>query len=168
MLTQYASYDEIRSALGVAEEEIPDDVLKQSIFEQVLGFNLGGIGDFTPTMQAHFLDLIDTTVTPSPTVSESRYVSILKVYATYVVARHLLLTLDMFAPQTIKDSKTEMVRIADPYKDVKAGVETFYQQMRALLLAAYLVLYPSATPKNPVLFVALLAVGLGVDPVTGA
>jgi len=168
MLTSYTSFDEVRSAIGVAEEEITDDVLSQTIFELVLGFDLGDIGIFVPTIQDHYLALIDTVATPAPSVDEGRFISILRVYATYVVARHLLRTLEMFAPQTIKDAKTELARVADPYADVKAGVEVFYQQMRARLLAAYLVLFPSATPNNAVSFSPLLAVGLGVDPVTGA
>lgn len=167
MLTQYTSYDEIRAAIGVAQEEIEDDVLSLPNYELILGFDLDELGDFTPTVQALFLALIDNTVTPSPTVNEARFVSIMQVYAPYVIARHLLRTLTMFAPKLIKDSKTEMDRMTDPYADTKVAVESFYQLMRTRLLAAYGVLYPSTTfavIKTPV---PLIAVGLAADPVTG-
>lgn len=169
MLTQYTTYDEIRAALGVAQEEIEDEVLELPNYERMLVFDLEDIGTFDPTLQAQYLTLIDSDATPSPTVDEQRFVSIMKVFCTYSVAKQLLVTLPMFAPQQIKESKTELVRISDPYKDAKAGVTSFYEQVRARLLAAYKVLYPSAggeTARSADAF--LVATGLSVDPVTGA
>lgn len=166
MLTQYTSYDDIRAAIGVAEEEITDSVLELHTYELVLEFDLSDIGAFVPTIQQHFLDLTNTTTTPTPSVDEERFISMLQVYAAYVIARHLLMTLKMFAPQTIKDSKTEIVR-DDPYEDTKVGVEIFYQQMRARVLAAYLVLYPATVVSQTFSLVPLIAVGLALDPVTG-
>src|SRR6185369_7337201 len=161
MLTQYTSYDEIRAALGVAEEEIPDDVLSLPKYELELGFELDELApDADPTLNAHFLTLIDSVATPSPSVDQTRYVSIMKVYATYSVARQLLKTLPMFAPQGIRDAKTGVDRIADPYAQTLAGVASFYEQMRTRLLAAYLELFPSATVEADVEFVPLLATGL--------
>lgn len=166
MLTAYTTYDEVRAALGVAEEEIPDAVLSLPNYELVLQFDLDELGNFNPTMRDLFATVTASTYAAS--VNEKRFASILQVYACYVIARHLLNSFEMFAPQIIKDSKTEMGRNADPYKDTRAGVELFYQQMRARLLAAYGVLFPLAAVPVRAPFFALIAVGLAVDPVTGA
>lgn len=167
MLTTYTTNDEIRAALGVAEEEIEDVVLALPNYELVLSFDLEDLGVFSPTIEATFLTLIDTTATPSPSVNEARFVSILKVYAAYVIARHLLRTLAMFAPQTIKDSKTELQRVSDPYENVRAGVESFYQLMQVRLLKAFGVLFPSITLPTVPTLAPLTAVGLAADPVLG-
>jgi len=97
MLTTYTAYDEIRAALGVAPEEITDDVLELPNYELVLSFDLEDMGDFDPTIEATFLTLSNTTTTPSPSVDEQRFISIVKVYSAYVIARHLLNSLSMFA-----------------------------------------------------------------------
>ena len=167
MLTQYTAYDDIRAALGVAPEEITDSVLALPNYELILEFDLEELGTFSPTFRDQFLLLIDTVATPTPSVNESRFVSILRVYAAYVIAKHLLYSMEMFAPVTIKDAKTEMVRTTDPYKDTRAGVENFYQVMRARLLAAYLVLFPTDALTNRVPTVPMIAVGLAADPVLG-
>jgi len=79
----------------------------------------------------------------------------------------LLNSLSMFAPKTVKDSKTELERIVDPYKDVRAGVESFYLLMRARVLRAFGVLFPSVTLPTAATLAPLIAVGIAADPVTG-
>ena len=166
MLTQYTTYDDIRAAIGVAEEEIPDVVLALRNYEMVLQFELVDLlPKAVPTLDAYFLTLVVSTHTATP--DELRFIQMLQVFSAYVVARHLLLVLPMFAPVTVKDSKTELVRTTDPYSATKAGVASFYQLMRARVLAAYLVLFPSAVLDNPTVRHPLLAVGLGSDPVRG-
>lgn len=167
MLTEFTSYDEIRAAIGVAQEEIPDVVLALPNYEYVLDFDLDEMGTFSPTMIEEYRIVQALSTSPAPTVDEARFVSILKVYAAYVIARHLLNTLPMFAPQIIKDSKTELQR-QDPYEATRAGVESFYLLMRARLLAAYGILFPLATITPVANVPALLAVGLASDPVLGA
>lgn len=166
MLTEYTSYDEIRAALGVAPEEITDDVLALPNYESILLFDLADLGAFTPAVVDYYSGLVAQLPT-SLSVDEARFVSILNVYAPYVIARHLTISIDMFAPKIITDSKTTMTRIQDPYKDTKAGIQSFYELMRARLIAAYTVLFPLATPPTKTLLISLLAIGLATDPVTG-
>lgn len=160
MLTQYTSYDEIRAALGVAPEEITDDVLSLPSYEQVLVFNLY---DLSTGMAAYYLAL-----GTSLSANEQRFKDLLQVYATYMVASHLLISLSMFAPKDIKDAKTEMIRIDDPYAATREGVLAFLDLMRNRLLAAYLVLVPAATLPATATLVVMAVSPLGTDPVTGA
>lgn len=160
MLTQYTSYDEIRAALGVALEEIRDDVLALPSYEQVLLFDLY---DLSTGMAAYYLALAG-----SLTANQQRFKDLVQVYAAYVLAKHLLISLSMFAPKDIKDAKTEMIRIDDPYAATREGVLAFLGLMRGRVLAAYLVLVPAAVlPSAPILNV-MAAIPLGTDPVTGA
>src|SRR4051812_18526952 len=99
MLTQYAAYDEIRAALGVAEEEITDTVLSLPNYELMLQFELEELGTFSPTIDATYQTLIDSVATPSPTTDERRFVNIMRVFSTYSVARQLTKSVAMFAPK---------------------------------------------------------------------
>ncbi len=172
MLTTYTTYDEVRAALGVAEEEITDNVLSLPNYELVLSFNLEDIDvELVITAPALGVDATYRTLVPeayAKSVLEARFFSIVQVYAAYVIARHLLNTLPMFAPQTIKDSKTELARIADPYADTRAGVESFYFLMRSRLIKAFVQLVPTASVPVAASYSFLTAVGLAADPVSGA
>jgi len=159
MLTDYTSYDDIRAALGVAPEEITDEVLALNSYEQILTFDLY---DLTPAIGPYYLALSGVL-----TADQERFKDLMQVYAAYVIAKHLLTSLPMFGPQSIKDAKTEIQRISDPYKATREGVLAFYELMRARLLAAYLVLVPSAPISSAAVFNVMAAIPLGADPVTG-
>lgn len=173
MLTQYTSYDEIRAALGVAPEEITNDVLSLPQYEMTLQFELDELGvdaagaPLSPTLNDKFLALIDVDTTPNPTVDETRFVNIMKVFCSYSVAQQLCFSVTIFSPMIVKDAKTELVRIKDPYKDTKAGVTQFYQLMRARVLVAYKKLYPAVVEATPTTGISMLAVPAGSDPVLG-
>jgi len=161
LLTQYTSYDDIRAALGVAPEEITDDVLGLTSYEQILTFDLY---DITPAIGSYYLALPGSGLT----ADQERFQDLMQVYAAYVIAQHLLTSLPMFGPQSIRDAKTEIQRISDPYKATREGVIAFYGLMRARLLAAYLVLVPAAPISSAAVFNPMAAIPLGTDPVTGA
>lgn len=159
MLTEYTTYDDIRAALGVAPEEITDEVLALTSYEQILTFDLYAL---TPAIGPYYLALSGTL-----SADQERFKDLMQVYATYVIAQHLLTSLPMFGPQNIKDAKTELQRVSDPYKGTRAGVISFYNLMRARLLAAYLVLVPGAPVAAAPIFNAIASIPLGADPVTG-
>lgn len=161
MLTQYTSYDEIRGALGVAEEEITDEVLALPIYEQILLFELY---DMDPGMEAAFLALPTTSLS----ANQQRFKDLMQVFSAYVLAKQLLITLPMFGPQTIKDAKTELVRVNDPYKETREGVFGFYNLMKGRVLAAYQVLVPGAVLPTAPVITFMSGIALGADPVTGA
>jgi hypothetical protein len=162
MLTQYTAYDDIRAALGVAEEEIPDIILALPNYEQILTFDLY---DLFPTLGPAFLALAAQS---TRTANEQRFVDLTQVYCSYVIAMQLLLTLTMFAPVKIKDAKTEMDRMNDPYAATRDGVQGFYNLMKARVLAAYAVLQPSIALPVSAILVPMLGVGIAADPVTGS
>lgn len=161
-LSQFTSSDAVRAALGVADEEITNQDIGLPMYEQVLQLDLY---ELEPTIAAYFLALpVDIS---ARTAAQTRFSDLMNLYSCYVVAKHLLISLSMFAPKLIKDSKTEMDRVVDPYAQTREGVLAFYRSLRAKLLAAYGVLVPTTVTPTAVAFLAMFSVPLGTDPVTG-
>ena len=101
-LLNYTTYDDIRAALGVSDEELEDGVLGLQLYEDSLSFELS---DIHPD-----LDALHTTLesTPVLTSAQERFMAACRGFATYAVARSLTSTLPMFGPKSIEDGKARM------------------------------------------------------------
>jgi len=160
-LTDYTSYDDIRAALGVDSEELPDAVLGTPLFSYSLR-------DAFNTLASDMLSVVDACIAASPrTSAEQDVVEKAWVFATYAVAVQCLDSLPIFSPKMMQEGKTAFMRYSDsPYKFTAEQVRVSYLRSRNALLTAYQAYKgneaPSATP--------LPLCGISVptsDPVTG-
>lgn len=159
-LLNYTTYDDIRAALGVNDEELEDGVLGLQLYEDNLSFELS---DIHPD-----LDALHTTLesTPVLTSAQERFMAACRGFATYAVARSLTSTLPMFGPKSIEDGKARMERFADPYKATIEAVNKSYTTWKARLEAAYGTLM--STSKSTVFMSYAVSATPAYNPITGA
>ena len=159
-LLNYTTYDDIRAALGVTDEELEDDVLGLQIYEDHLSFELR---DIHPD-----LDTLHTSLesTPVLTSAQERFMAACRGFSTYAVARALTSTLPMFGPKSIEDGKARMERFADPYKATIEAVNKAYTTWKARLEAAYGTLM--STSKSTVFLSYAVSATPAYNPITGA
>jgi len=133
-LLGYTSYDEIRAALGVNDEELTDEKLGLRIYEDNLATELDEV-------DAILVEKYEASVALGEGASKAqkRLVASTRLLATYIVARQLSGSLSMFSVKSMSDSKAEVSRFSDPYKEtikhVKAQWEVYRQRTLAALAA---------------------------------
>ena len=160
LLTDYVTYDGVRAALGVAPEELEDTTLALKLYVDVLQVELEDIDLTLP-------DLYTTTkAVPTPTAPESRFPQSAQLFATYVVARHLLGSISLFAPKDITDGKTATARVGDPYRELRADIQAQYDRFKARLEATFEAL-TSTTVTTAVTKSYFAIASPSTDPVTG-
>lgn len=159
MITDYTSYDEIRSVLGVEDDELLDVTIEQPVYLTNL---LEDMYEVSPEVENLF-ETISNTSTPTPL--ESRFLRVLSSFATYSVARQFTSSLPMFAPRSIGDGKATMSRFADPYKETIKRIEdkfTLDQDKLQQIVDEMLSETREQTPHR-----VFFGVGIAYDPVTG-
>jgi hypothetical protein len=160
-LVEFTTFDDIRAALGVSEDELLDATLSLAVYEQNLGLKLDKLNE----------NLVDAYLEAkgkdSPTKQEARLVRAVSLFATYVVALHLTASLAMFSPKEISDGKAHLTRFTnDPYQDTAKRVAAQHDEYREEAAAAYAALVSATTvaTMRPYMRVA----SGSVDPVTGS
>lgn len=158
-LTDFTSYDDVRAAIGVSDEEISDETLGLPVYEQAL---LVEFDDIDLNLRSTFQVTVSKD---TPTEAEKRFIRACKLFSTYAVAQQLAASLPMFAPKSLGDGKASMSRFADsPYRDTVRKICTLFDKYKVHLSDALLKLNSGsfvATPRN------LVAIsGLDTDPVT--
>lgn len=159
-ITTYTTANSIRAVLGISEAEIPDATVVDPIYEVVLKEDLRAL---STTLRAEFVALLAVV---SPTEIQSRAIEITQTYCAYQVASQMLGSLKMFAPQTIKDSRTEFSRVSDPFEGLREAVSASLNHLRSLLLSAYADV-AGTTAKAQTVRRMVGSVGLGLNPITG-
>lgn len=160
-LTDFTSLDDIRAALGVSIDEIEDATISLPLYENNLAVELDEI---SLTLTA---DYATVKASSSPSAAETRFLRIMQVFCSYVVARQLTVSLPLFSPKEITDGKASMVRHAQsPYKDTILEVKTQYETYKTRLQDAYELISSVAAPvSSPI--TQILAVSPSYDPITG-
>ena len=161
MITSYTTCQSVRAVLGVSEPEITDVVLEDPIYEVVLKEDLRTLNT---GLRADFLALLPPV---TPTDDQERFIELVQTYSAYQVARQLLGALAMFAPKTIKDSRTEVDRVTDPYAHTREAVANSLVYLKGKLLEAYAVIEPTAPAPTVARRTLVVNAGLGLNPVTG-
>ncbi len=159
MLIDYTSYDNIRAALGVSDDDLPDTVLSLSLYEGVLTQEFESVDLTVETLYA------TTEALASPTAEEIRFLSACDMFATYAVAKQLTASLPLFAARQMTDGKAQVSRFDNPYKDVITQVIGQYDAAKARLMSTFAVLNSSTAPVVAKTYFAVLSPS--VDPVTG-
>lgn len=163
-LTAYSSYAEVRAALGVSTTEVTDAVLSQTMWVTYLNSDLESV-------KSDLVTVFDTlSALASPSLLESKLLSLIKLYATFSVANRLLVSLPYFGVKELTDGRASFTRADNPFEDVYNGIAANISILKYRMLAAYSTLYPSEIVPTKLNFATGLirATGLAVNPVTGA
>lgn len=163
-ITDYTSYEEVRAALGVTDEDLEDDQLVLQMYADVLQIELEDV----------HVNLIgtynDAVATATPTVDQQRFMQAAHLFATYAVARHLAATLPLFSPEQVTDGKamTRRAQSDGPYQKAIEAVGREYARFRVRLSQMFAVLSSSSTGSSLVAKSYFSTVTPSSDPVTGA
>ncbi len=163
-LTDFTSYAEIRSALGVSVDEIQDSELGLQLYELGLKVELKTLGS---TLISSYT-VAAATPSGSRTEEEEDLVTAVRLFATYSVARQLTTSLPLFSPKEMGDNKALMVRYStDPYKEVVKAIKGKYEEYKAYLETVFAT-YTSTTKVTTKRTYLGIAQSTTVDPVTGS
>jgi len=115
-ITDYTSYDEVRSACGLSTDDLPDETLALEMYGNALDLRLGevtlpddppGPGD----LATRFVEIKALDESARTTLEQKLY-NLTRLYATYAVAVEVATSLSMRAAKSISDSKTTIVRFS--------------------------------------------------------
>lgn len=158
-LIDYTSYDAVRAALGVTDEELEDDTLSLQLYEDHLKSDLDDI--------SYDLDGVHVTLlaTPVLTAAEERFMMASRLFATYSVAKTLTVTLPMFGPRSVEDGKAKVERFQDPYKATITAVNNEYEKWYNRLKDAFGDLGQATTVRTARVYAAVVTPAS--DPILG-
>lgn len=160
-LAPYTTTAEVRAALGVSALDISDTVLNLQIYNTMM---VEALRSISPTFETDYAVIAALS---SPTSDQTRFLNLTSAFATYAVAKQLIVSAPLFAPRVIKDDKTEMDRVTDPFANLGAQITAGMAYIQGLLTALYAALVPSATPNSIPAIISVDFITLGTDPVTG-
>lgn len=161
-LTDYTSYAEVRSVLGVEDDELTDGILSLDLYASGLLTELEEVDTGLPT---DFATVAAIDPASNRTAAQRRFYDATRNFATYGVAFQLSTSLPMFGPKEISDSKSLVSRFTDsPYKETNRMVKEKYDQWKARLEKAYSEFKSADTTPTRRLY--LVASTLSTDPVT--
>jgi hypothetical protein len=155
VVTDYTSFDEVRAALGVSDEEVGDATLGLPMYGNHLEGEMQALADDLALTEdiAETVSTISAIAPASRTKPQKRVLSNVALFATYAVARHLGTSLAMMAPKAITDGKAGFTRFSDgPYKSVLLQVEKQYENTRNALAGALSTLNSTVASDIPLVF----------------
>ena len=159
MLTDYTSYNGIRAALGVSDEDLEDATLALPLYSDYLTQELEDIALTLPDTYATTKDKA------TPTAAELRFLKACQLFATFAVAKQLTAALPLFAAKQVTDGKAAVQRFDNPYKDGIKSINEQYGTMRTRLVAALSSVGTSGSASVAPVYFAV--VSPATDPVTG-
>ena len=165
-LTMYTSYNEVRAALGVSDDEVPDATLALAMYGNHLGTELDDmeteLGLAEPVEDT--FATISAVAEGSRTKVQKRVLATTSLFATYAVARHLGTSLAMRAPKSIGDGKALLTRFTDsPYKSTLVQVGAQYEKARTALVSALAALNSTTSAAITTVFMGVASPA--TDPV---
>lgn len=142
VITEYTSYDEIRQACGLSIKELTDAELGVELYRNALQLKLREVtlpaADPGPgPLDTRFLTIKAQTEGDRTLPSQKLY-NLTRLFATYVVAYEVSMSLSMRAPKQVADGKRTLVRFSpeSTYEisaaNIKKQVEDLRQQIEAI------------------------------------
>lgn len=159
--TDLTSTADIRSALGVSEKELPDLVLSSPIYMTKL------MEALTAIHESLYDDFVTAAAAVGPTALQERFVNLTQAYSAYHIALQCAGAIDMIAPQTIKDARSELTRQDNASAQLKKDLTESLRFFRVSLRGVYAQINPAAAMPTAIERIMASAAGLGTDPVTG-
>ena len=122
-LNPFTSADQVRSVLGVSDEEIADTTLDLLVYEQNLKFHLDSV-DATARTQ---FQTVDDIVLAARTATQQKLWEATMLFSTYVVAVQVGKSMSLSTPKSITDGKAAVTRFSDsPFRQLME--ELLYRQ----------------------------------------
>ncbi len=163
-ITDFTSYNEVRSTVGLSIKELPDSELSSELYVNRLEISLASVTLTSDPpgpgpLQTRFLELLYLS---TRTGDEQLLYNLTRLFATYSVALEAVVSLSMKAPKQISESKASLVRFSpeSAYKDVIAEIKGKLADTKSQIESL-----GSSTVSSLNL---LRTVAPTVDPVTGA
>lgn len=160
--SDYTNPDSVRAVLGISVKEVSDAKITDNVYLTTL---LEALHALSPTLKD---DYLEASVASPRTAKQNRFVLLAETLCTYVVAQALIPGLRLAAPQVITDGKTSINRVADPYTALEPAISASIGYYKQNLMEAYADINVAITAPVRRARTMVLAVGLAVDPVTGA
>lgn len=161
-LTDYTSFQEVRAALGVEDDELSDDTLSLPMYETKLGISLDQIDS---TLQAAFL-VIAAKVATTRTTPETLVFDRTRLFATYAVAIACIPSIGLRAMKGESDEKADYSRFSGTnLQDLANGLAADFEGISLGLQKAYAAFNASTVTKVVRVFIA--GSSPSSDPVTG-
>ncbi len=161
VLTDVTTTNEVRAVLGVSAKEIRDAVLLQPIYAVRLSEDLYALDD------GLLIAYTAAAVASPQSALQLRFTTLVETYCAYRVAEYCLGAVAMFAPKEIKDSRTEVIRVNDPYAKLRGDIEATLLSLQALVMDVYASVDPTVVVATVTARTMVVAAGLGTDPITG-
>lgn len=160
-LLDYTTYEDIRAALGVSNDELEDSTLSLEVYEGNLTLELE---DVSLALQTEYATVAALT---TRTDAQTRFYDAARLFSTYAVAKHASVTLPMFSPKDIGDGKALVSRWADsPYKTTIKEVEKMYDRLKNRLAQAFAAYQSTSTTSVVQTFMVVSSPS--TNPVTGS
>lgn len=161
LVTDYTTFDEVRAALGVSEDELEDAQLTLPMYEAILQVELEDIHISLPATYQTVQAL--TTRTDE----QNRFVRSARLFATYAMARQLTTVLPMFSPEQVTDGKAAVRRTQqdNPYKTTIEAVAREYSRFKKYLEQSFAVINSASADTAQKVFLSVVAPAS--DPITG-
>lgn len=157
----FTDYDSVRALLGVSSKELSDTTLQVPVFNQRLAAEINAL---SADLLADY-----ATAAAAGTTAAANFVSALRLFAAFAMARFCLASLPLFSPKSITDGKAGFARYPDsPYKAVQQRIDGEYLLYRDQLLTAYAGYGGAVTPLTSTAATLMVVSSLGTDPITGA
>ncbi len=164
-ITDYTSYKAVRTTVGLSSDELPDALLGEEIYQNVLELALNDVElpDTTPgpgPLDVTFITIRDTEESNRTEVEQKLY-NLTRLFSTYSVALEVVVSLSMRAPKTVSDSKASLIRfspestyqlVIDEIKGRVADLKSKIENINETTVST---------------FALLKVVNPAVDPVTG-
>ena len=164
LLTDFASYDEVRSVLGVSATELADTVLTQPQWGTLATIDLEDVNLGIPAIYV----TISALASNIRTAQQQRFYELVRLFASYSCAKTLLSSLPLFSVRSLTDGRAEFTRHEDAHLDVRLGVQGMHERLRIKLTTVYTTLVPADAPYADATYTYSASVGLAINPVTNA
>lgn len=163
-LTTYCQYSEVRSALGVNDQELRDGVLALPVYEMGLVRELNKL---STSLNAAF-SVVAQLAPADRTEPQQGLYDATRLFAVYAVAKQVGVSLANFAPKDVTDGKASVSRLAgDPAGDTVGKVDQMYRALRTELDAVYAAFVGGTAALSGGPTPMFLASKRLTDPVTG-
>lgn len=159
MLTEYTTYNDVRAALGVSEEEIDDATLGLALYETLLNEDLLAV-DALLVSTWLALPAVDARSAP-----QLRLGALVSLYSTYAVANRLLGSVELFGFLKVADGRASTERPGDAFTNLRNNIAAMLARVKDLLLAVLQILAPGVVVTATV-FSWVSSTGIAADPVT--